>query len=224
MKTVLVVGNWKSHKGVSDARTWMSTFGSLVHSHPIPKEVTIVLCVPFSDLSPIHEIITAEHLPIALGAQDVSPYPEGSYTGEESAQMIKELASWVIIGHSERRKYLGESDYELSNEVTQAKNSGLNVIYCIPDTKTHVPPEVDVVGYEPVASIGTGSADSPSHASSILTTIKHATKIPMTIYGGSVTPDNIGDFLCTPNVDGVLVGGASLDPATFFQLIANASI
>ncbi len=207
MKNVLVVGNWKSNKTNAEAKDWLAKFSGTYHN--------VVLCVPFTLLPIIKG-------PFQLGAQDVSPFDEGAYTGEVSARQIKEFADWVIIGHSERRKLFGESDDVLARKVTLAKSAGLKVIYCVPDAGTGVPMGVDVVAYEPVWAIGTGKTDSPQGAGQVITDIKAKTQVGSVIYGGSVTPDNVASFVREPAIDGVLPGGASLDPIKFSDLITNA--
>lgn len=222
MKTpFLVVGNWKSNKTVHEAMEWVEKF-RVASSESREKNVEIVVCPPFTLLTVMKEEIKKLGLPIALGAQDVSPYPLGAYTGEIAAVQIKELADWVIIGHSERRKHFGETDALLARKVHEARDAGLKVIFCVPDEKTPVPDDVDAVAYEPVWAIGTGNAEDPTAANSIIDAIKRKFSIPMGIYGGSVTPDNIASFVSQSAIDGVLPGGASLKPDTFASLIDHA--
>lgn len=213
MKPITIVGNWKSNKTIDEAQTWLESFEPPSSGH------TIILCAPFTLLNFLHEQKPA----FALGAQDVSPFGQGAYTGEVSAKQLKEFVEWVIIGHSERRKYLHESDEELSFEVLQAKHAGLNVVFCVPDASSHVPAGVDIVAYEPVEAIGTGRSEDPKQINAILSDIKKRSKALYGLYGGSVTPENVASFIKEPSIDGVLVGGASLDAVKFSELIANAS-
>lgn len=210
MKNILIAGNWKSNKTAAEAKEWLEKF--------TVKEGNIVLCVPYTLLS------TMRGGPFQLGAQDVSPFEEGAYTGEVSARQIKELADWVIIGHSERRKYFGETDDLLAKKAAMAKAAGLRIIFCVPDEKTAVPQGVDVVAYEPVWAIGTGKSDSPENANIVITAIKAKSQVATVIYGGSVTAENVAGFISQPSVDGVLPGGASLDPEKFARLIGAARI
>ena len=212
MKPLFIAGNWKSNKTLAEANEWLGKFNKT------GENITVVLCVPFTLLS----IVASKSPSFSLGAQDVSPFAEGAYTGEVSARQIKEFADWVIIGHSERRKHFGETDELLQQKVTQAKTAGLKIIYCVPDEQTIVPPGVDVVAYEPVWAIGTGKTDTPENANAVITAIKAKTQVPTVIYGGSVTQENVGSFVAQSAIDGVLPGGASLDPVAFSALIANA--
>lgn len=183
----------------------------------------VVLCVPFTLLYTLKEAITADHIPLALGAENVSPFAEGAETGEESARMVKDLADWVIIGHSERRKDFGETDEVLARKVEQARAAGLKIIYCVPDDATTVPKGVDVVAYEPVWAIGTGKTDTPENANTVVAAIKAKSGVKTVIYGGSVTAENVQSFISQPAIDGVLPGGASLDPQKFAALITAAA-
>src|SRR5450830_44629 len=136
MKELCIAGNWKSNKTTADALRWLQDFKD--HIGSIPSYITVILCVPFTLLYTVKEKIREYSLPIVLGAQNVSPFPEGAETGEESARMVRDLADWVIIGHSERRKNFGETDELLAKKVIQAKNAGLKIIYCVPDDHTDI--------------------------------------------------------------------------------------
>lgn len=214
MKHLLIAGNWKSNKTISEAMEWLLKL-SAIHR-------TIVLCVPYTLLSVMKKEIDRLKLPIGLGAQDVSPFDEGAYTGEVTARMVKELADWVIIGHSERRKYFSETDEMLKNKVDKAQKAGLKIIFCVGDDATPVPAGVDVVAYEPVWAIGTGKTDLPENANAVISSIKSKTGVPLVIYGGSVTAQNVASFTAQPLIDGVLPGGASLDPEKFRCLVEAA--
>ncbi len=215
MKHLFIAGNWKSNKDTSQAQEWLRNF-------KLEKE-TVVLCVPFTLLSIFRYHIQQLKLPIQLGAQDVSPYPDGAYTGAISARQLKDLCDWVIIGHSERRKYFGETDVILAQKVDQAKDAGLKIIYCVQNEDVIVPDGVDVIAYEPIWAIGTGKTDSPENANAVIVTIKKKTAVRTVIYGGSVTADNVISLISQPAIDGVLPGGASLDPGKFYRLITAAS-
>ena len=214
MKSRFLVANWKSNKTIAEADSWLESFKSPAGDH------TIILCAPFTLLHFLHERNRA----LVLSAQDVSPFGQGSYTGEINAQQLKELVDWVIIGHSERRANFGETDDILKQKVLQAKSAGLRVIFCVSDERETVPEDADIVAYEPVSAIGSGQSEDPRASNEIIARLKERIKIPIGLYGGSVTPDNVASFIRQPAIDGVLVGGVSLDAAKFLQLIENASI
>ncbi|MBI5619437.1 triosephosphate isomerase [Candidatus Gottesmanbacteria bacterium] len=223
MKPLLIAGNWKSNKGIAEAKEWVRQFNAKCQMLNAKWDhITVVLCVPFTLVYPLKREISQLRLPVQLGAQDVSPFGEGAYTGEVSATQIKELADWVIIGHSERRKYFGETDEVLMQKVAQAKAAGLKIIFCVPDDKTPIPADVDVAAYEPVWAIGTGYADTPENAATVIATLKQKFSIRQVLYGGSVTAENVVSFVAQPAIDGVLPGGASLDAAKFFDLLTAA--
>ena len=225
MKSYLIAGNWKSNKTTNEAMEWLQKLSAISlgtrdsGQELSAKNNTFVLCAPYTLLFFMKQEIDRLQLPIALGTQDVSPFGDGAYTGAVSARQVKEFADWVIIGHSERRKYFGETDAILVQKVAKAKEAGLRVVYCVPDETTVVPWSVDVVAYEPVWAIGTGKAETPEHANAVIAAIKAKTQIAMVIYGGSVTPDNVASFLAQSAIDGVLPGGASLDAEKFAALL-----
>jgi triosephosphate isomerase len=224
MKSLYIIGNWKSNKTVRESEDWLRTFRELVSKERILPHIQIILCVPFTVLYAIKTFRDAHRLSFLIGAQDVSPYPEGAFTGEESARMIRELADWVLIGHSERRRFMNESDEELHFECSQAKEAGLSIVFNVPDCQTSIPPFVDIVAYEPPSSIGTGKPETPTEAEATIDAIKKRTNIPTVIYGGSVLESNVSEMLKQPSIDGVIVGGASLDPDNFVSIIRQAVV
>jgi triosephosphate isomerase (TIM) len=219
MKSIFIAGNWKSNKTFTEAKDWLDRF--TVESL---QNITLVVLAPYTDLFPFREEMKRKNSSFLLGAQNISKFGEGAFTGEVTGKMIKEAADWVIIGHSERRKYFGETDEDLSVKVEKAHAAGLKVIFCVPDDKTPVPASSDVVAYEPVWAIGTGKTDSPENANAVVAAIKSKTGAKTVIYGGSVTAENVASFIATPAIDGVLPGGASLDPVKFSSLIRAASV
>ena len=227
MKSLLIAGTWKSYKRIGDFVEWFDAFGKLFASHKGTWEhITIVLCPPYTLLSHCADRIQKDTLPLALGAQDVSPFTEGAFTGEINAHQIAEFAQWSIIGHSERRRNLGETDALLLQKVTRAKETGLKIIYCVQDEATSVPEGVSVIAYEPpwaISAVSDWKAQDPASANRVCEKIaKKYPNVPI-IYGGSSSPENITAFLTQPAISGVLSGGASLDPKKFFDMIASAS-
>jgi len=180
----------------------------------------IILCPPFTLLQECSELIQKYNLQFNLGAQDISPFDEGAYTGEINGAQIKELAAFVIIGHSERRKNFDEQDEILSKKVSMALKFGLTPIFCIPDRKSVVPQGVTIVAYEPVFAIGTGNPEDPMVADEIGSELKEK-GVRTAIYGGSVDGKNVNSFTRMNNIDEVLPGKSSLDPREFSLIIAN---
>lgn len=226
MKRKFIIGNWKSNKNTQETKSWFKTFNEsyLGNKNISLGNVEAVLCAPFILLPLAQKLRDAYRLPLKLGAQDVSPFPNGAYTGEISSYQLTEFVEYVIIGHSERRNNLGEDDKLLTEKVKRAIEAKLKVIYCVQDENTFIPEGVNIVAYEPVWAIGTGKTDTPENANRVSQTIKKRWSKETLIYGGSVTVENVESFLDTEYIDGVLPGGASLDPAKFWQIINAATI
>jgi len=219
----LVVANWKSYKNSSEAASWLEKLGSSLgvdqQRHEEVSGKKIIVCPPFTLLSVMAGIIKEKQLPIMLGVQDISPFDEGAYTGSVNAGQASEFAQYVIIGHSERRTLFNEDDTVLTQKVAMAKKHGLTPIFCVQDKNTPIPLGITIVAYEPPSAIGTGVPDTPENADAIAKIIKEKNGIRYVLYGGSVKSGNVKSFTKRQNIDGVLVGGASLDPLEFSKII-----
>lgn len=217
MKDILIVANWKSNKTAKEALSFIETFAQ----NPVPAtNIKVVICPSYLSVPVVSEFIKANNLSIEIGVQDVSAFEIGSYTGEVAAQQAKEFATYAIIGHSERRRYLGETDQMLADKVSLSLGFGLTPIFCVQDADTMVPASVTIVAYEPVAAIGTGEPDTPENAEKVGEKIRLKNpNVEKILYGGSVIADNVESFIKMPGIDGVLVGGASLTPDGFSMLI-----
>lgn len=230
MKKLFLVANWKSNKTSLEAKKWLTQVQRSKIKDPAnsagrqrSKEKEVIICPPFTLLSEMKALIEKKKLPIKLGAQNISPFGAGAYTGEIHAEQIKEFADYVIIGHSERRNNFGETDDMLSKKVKQAMAVGLTPIFCIQNETTPVPGGVNLAAYEPPTAIGTGNPDTPENAERVARAVKEKYPyIDYILYGGSVTQDNIRGFVEMENINGVLVGGVSLDALKFTALIKNA--
>lgn len=218
MKKIFIIANWKSNKLATD----IDAYGGIKAESEDLKEV--IICPPFTLLSAFKTLIDEKKIWCKLGAQDISPYTAGAYTGEINGQQIKEFADYVIIGHSERRSNFGESDDVLKKKVEQALDNKLTMIYCIQDQNTFVPEDVSLVAYEPVSAIGTGNPDTPENAEKVAQAVMNKNPhVKFILYGGSVTPENIASFVQQEHISGALIGGASLDPEKFEKLIKATS-
>ena len=225
--TKLIAGNWKMFKGPVETLAFFDAFEA-------PAGVDVVLCPPFVSL----EAAVGEEWPIY--AQNVHWADEGAFTGEISASMLVELGvQGTLVGHSERRLYFGETNDTVQRRAEAALEAGLAVIACVGETEeerergetqTVLTRQVSaipvhaalVIAYEPVWAIGTGKTATPEMAQESHALIKslHDTRV---LYGGSVKPENAGELLRQPAIDGALVGGASLDPASFSSLCRIAA-
>jgi triosephosphate isomerase (TIM) len=239
MRKVIIAGNWKMYKTQGEATEFLMEFSSQIDDAPEDREV--VLCVPFTDLTTVSKSLHGNR--IRLGAQNVHWEECGAYTGEISASMLTEVGvRYVIVGHSERRQYFGETDETVNLRLKAAQASGLIPILCVGETKQQrdagvtekiiinqlnngligVSQDKLVIAYEPIWAIGTGATCESVEADRVTGIIRSQLTNPdVTIqYGGSVKPSNIDEIMAQPNIDGVLVGGASLG-ATDFAGIVN---
>lgn len=214
MKPIFLVANWKSNKTIKEVLEWFSEIKNIT----IDSNKKIIICPSFTTLETAKRLIDENNLPFEIGAQNVSAFCQGAYTGEINSVQIKDFADYVIIGHSERRENQNEDNGLLSEKTNRAKEEGLKVIYCIQGIDTAIPENVDVIAYEPVFAIGTGAPDTPENAGKVAIELKKRFQKPF-LYGGSVTAENIKSYTSKEEIDGVLVGGASLDPHKFGKII-----
>jgi triosephosphate isomerase len=233
---MLVAGNWKMFKGTHEARSFTTRIRNLPARTP---GVQIVVCPGFASIQGALEGLGTESA-VRVFAQNVHWALEGAFTGEVSPPMLLELgATGAIVGHSERRQLFGETDDTVRQRAECALEAGLEVIACVGETEeereageteavlarqvSFVPAhERLVIAYEPVWAIGTGKTAGPELAQEAHAFLKSHHPAPV-LYGGSVKPDNAAELLAQPDVDGALVGGASLDPTSFEAICLAAA-
>lgn len=251
MRTLFVAGNWKMNKTVAEARELVSVMGKELKN---VKNVEKVLCPPFMSLVAVANLIGGTDL--GLGAQNMHWEDKGAFTGETSAIMLKEFCKYVILGHSERRTYFGETDETVNKKVLAAQKHGLTPIVCVGETLAEYEAGLTaqvvrrqtlaglkdvqaslatriVVAYEPVWAIGTGRASSAENAQSVHGDVLRAAlqdrfgsetaEAIRIIYGGSVTAANAAEFFSQQDIDGALVGGASLKSDEFIAIARAAA-
>lgn len=222
MKKLYLVANWKSHMHIADAVKWLDQIAG-EKNKIIDEQKTIIVCPPFTILQALKYKIDTFGSLIGVGAQDVSPFEEGAHTGEIAASQLKEFCSYVLIGHSERRKEFGESDSQIAQKAKQVLAISLMPILCVQDENTPIPTGVIMVAYEPIFAIGTGKPDSSENASEVCKKIREKNpSVTTVLYGGSITPENVSSFTEKESIDGVLVGSGSLDATYFIQIIQNS--
>ncbi|HEX8965632.1 MAG TPA: triose-phosphate isomerase family protein [Patescibacteria group bacterium] len=223
MKKLYIIANWKSYKTTQEALEWLTEAQKMLAEKPLDKEKVLILCAPFTLLSLVSQFKAENNLPIAIGVQDISPFGMGAYTGEINSLQAKEFATYALIGHSERRRYFGETDEMLAKKVEQALSQQITPMLCVTEKTTPVPNTVVIAGYEPVTAIGSGQPDTPENANEVATFIKsNNPHVQHVLYGGSVIPENVASFTRQENIDGVIIGGASLDPKKLLALAYNA--
>lgn len=251
MRTPFVAGNWKMNKTVEEARALVA---EMLPGLTEVKTVEQVLCPPFMSLMPVSAMLVGTE--IGLGAQNLHWEEKGAFTGEVSPGMVKEFCRYVIIGHSERRTYFGETDETVNKRTLAALAKGLVAIVCIGETLAeneagetaavierqikqglkNIPAEKLeklVIAYEPVWAIGTGRAATGPDANRVVAamirptlreiygkTVADQTRV---LYGGSVTSANAAEFFSQPEIDGALVGGASLKTTEFLEIVRAAA-
>jgi len=231
---VLIAGNWKMFKGPAET----AHFCTELREHERPGGVDVVICPPYVSLATAVQLLAGTD--VAVAAQNVHWETEGAFTGEISAPMLRELGVYgAIVGHSERRQHFGETDDAVARRARAALAAGLSVIACVGETEAEreagetedvLRRQVSVlehddnlvVAYEPVWAIGTGKTATPDLAQEAHAFVKSLLDVPV-LYGGSVKPDNAPELMAQPDVDGALVGGASLDVDSFLAICRAAS-
>jgi triosephosphate isomerase len=248
MRPSIIAGNWKMNTTVVGACSLVREM--LITLDTIP-DVYKILCPPYISLHSIWEI--TRNTSIKIGAQNMYYEKHGAFTGEISAAMLAGICEYVILGHSERRQIFGETDYMINRKVARALSEGIKPILCVGEClqdnengKTFEvisnqlnrdlyeigPDAMMIIAYEPIWAIGSGkaaTANQANHTISYIRTkvgeiwgIQHAAKLCI-LYGGSVTAANIGEFISQEDIDGALVGGASLKADEFISIVKQTS-
>jgi triosephosphate isomerase len=243
MRKPFIAANWKMHKTIAETQAFLSIFIPLIKD---VKDVTVVVAPPFTSLATVAEQV--KNTNIVLAAQNMFFEEKGAYTGEISPMMLVDAGcSYVIIGHSERRQYFLETDEVVNRKIKAAQKHDLGVIVCIGESlvereadKTYeilqrqlegglndISPADMVIAYEPVWAIGTGKTAAPEQAQEAHAFIretlrsfygKRADELCI-LYGGSVTPENVNSLMDCSDIDGALVGGASLKAESFAGIV-----
>jgi len=218
MDTKYFIANWKSNKNKADALEFLSIIKEGIGSMDLANKMVIV-APPFTLLDICRQYIDENNLPLKLASQNVSSFPKGAYTGEVNASQLKEFVDFVIVGHSERLKYMHESDMDIENKVREASQEGLRIIQCIQDEYSRVHKGAEIIAYEPPSAIGSGTPDDPEHIAQVFKVITEQNSGVSVLYGGSVKPENISQFMSIEKLSGFLIGGASLEASTFLSLL-----
>lgn len=249
----IIAANWKMNIGPAEGAQFIESFKNLVKGKDVACDVVVI--PPFTTIPSVLNALNGCSC-TAVGAQNVSQYDNGAYTGEISTSMLNELGlKYVVLGHSERRQYFGETDAIINAKIKKAIAAGITPIFCIGETKDErlggilepvleiqlkgglkdiTPEQVAslVIAYEPVWAIGTGLTATPEQAEEVCENIrtvvrklyssKNARAISI-LYGGSMNDKNAFELLAQPDIDGGLIGGASLVPEKFVKIIEAAN-
>lgn len=247
MRQPIIAGNWKMNNTIAESKALISELIPLVAD----AKAEVVICVPYTNIATAAEMIKGTN--IKLGAENVHWADKGAFTGEISAKMLVELGvEYVIIGHSERRQYFGETDQTVNQRVKAALANGLKPIICVGESleerKTNKVEEVlvrqtteafkdidksdldkVVIAYEPIWAIGTGETATKEQANDTIAIIRNTMAelyCPKCVeeklriqYGGSMNPKNASELMAMPQIDGGLIGGASLKAVDFSQVV-----
>ncbi len=243
MRKIVIAGNWKMYKTQAETQEFLRGF--LPHLEETPQGREVILCPPFTDLSVLSKTLHGSL--IQLGAQNIHWEEYGAYTGEISGPMLTESGvRFVIVGHSERRQFFCETDATVNLRLRAAQRFGLTPILCVGETKqqrdageteslialqldkglVNIDQDNLVIAYEPIWAIGTGDTCEAAEANRIIGLIRSQLSNPNVSiqYGGSVKPNNIDEIMAQPEIDGVLVGGASLEPESFARIVNFKSV
>ena len=250
-RKTIIAGNWKMNKTLSETRAFAEEIKPMLGK---PKWCEVVLCVPYVNIPAAVRLFKESR--IAIGAENCHYESHGAYTGEVTAEMLKEAGvKYVIIGHSERRQYYNETDFTVNKKVHAALEAGLHPIICVGEsleqremgvTMELIALQVKsalagvaaekvrrcVIAYEPIWAIGTGRTATAEQAAEVCTAIRaiirnlYGARVARSVtiqYGGSMNPKNAAELLAQPDVDGGLIGGASLKPDQFVDIINAAN-
>ncbi|PZO42075.1 MAG: triose-phosphate isomerase [Phormidesmis priestleyi] len=237
MRKVVIAGNWKMHKTKAEALAFVQQL--MPQLAGVPEDRELVICAPFTALGLLSDKL--QGTPVKVGAQNIHWEKFGAYTGEISGAMLCELGvRYVVVGHSERRQYFGETDETVNARLKAAQLAGLTPILCVGETKQQrdsheteaiIISQVQkallgvnqfnlVIAYEPIWAIGTGDTCASQEANRVIGLIRSQldNQHVSIQYGGSVKPDNMDEIMAQSEIDGALVGGASLEADSFARL------
>ncbi len=238
MRKIIIAGNWKMFKTQAESLEFLTALlPKIADGH---EEREVVVCTPFTNLGVMSKSLHGTR--IRLGAQNIHWEDEGAFTGEIAGAMLTEVGvRYVVVGHSERRQYFGETDETVNKRLLAAQRHGLTPILCVGESKAQRDAgetdaviaaqlakdlvDVDqsnlVIAYEPIWAIGTGDTCDAAEANRVIGMIRsNLTNKDVTIqYGGSVKPANVDEIMAQPEIDGALVGGASLEADSFARLV-----
>ncbi|MEM6449823.1 MAG: triose-phosphate isomerase [Cyanobacteria bacterium P01_D01_bin.105] len=237
MRKVVIAGNWKMHKTQAEALEFVQALMPQIEGVPDNRE--LVICAPFTALGLLTDKL--RNTPVKVGAQNIHWENTGAFTGEVSGPMLSELGiRYVVVGHSERRQYFGETDETVNARLKAAQSAGITPILCVGETKQQrdanqtedvIEAQVKkalvevnqfnlVIAYEPIWAIGTGDTCASDEANRVIARIRSllSNKEVSIQYGGSVKPTNVDEIMAQGDIDGALVGGASLTADSFARL------
>jgi triosephosphate isomerase len=223
MKSLIIAANWKSNKTLDEDDLFVSKF---INSYKANDLKEIIICPSFTGISFISSKLKGNYGKISIGAQNVSSFSQGSFTGEVNAMQLKDFCSYCIVGHSERRINFSEDLSIINDKIKNLLEAEIAPIICVSslDQLDGILSSINgksIIAYEPLSAIGSKDPANPIEVNKFSREIKEKFDVKV-LYGGSVNSENVSDFTNQDSIDGVLVGGESLDPISFLKIIENA--
>jgi len=211
-----LIANWKAHKTIREVDIWLRDF-NLIDTSAIGDAIEIIICPSYPFMYYLKEKLQKFSF-CKIGAQDISYFGTGAYTGEVAVDTLAGIVDYVLVGHSERRYYFEETAHILFQKNNRAVEQNISPIFCIHDSGDLIPSKTQFIAYEPITAIGTGNNESLENVLALRHRL-HLDKTQRFIYGGSVNKDTISEYAMCKEIDGFLVGGASLQASHLIQLI-----
>lgn len=210
-----LVANWKANKNLEETKQWLEVF---VRGYQAKENVSVIIAPPFPFLQAVKDVAKGL-INVHVSAQDISQFEEGSRTGEVTAKSLLGIAEYTIIGHSERRINFNETNETISQKIEMAHEHQIETILCIQDLEDKSTEDSEFIAYEPTEAIGTGNNLSLNDILQFKSNLTLGNS--KFLYGGSVTDNNINKYLHSDQIDGLLIGGASLDAESFLRIVSQ---